>query len=256
MPTEQKAPLALFLFAHQDDEFGVFHQIGRERAAGRDLRCLFITDGGATADPALRDAESRRVLTALSVRADEMAFLGRELGIPDGAMDRHVASYIDFLCGFLEAHPEIVVCYVPAWEGGHPDHDVMHAATLVTFARLRPQVPVLQYPLYNGRGLSGPWFRVLSPLPENGPVLGHPLTVGDRLRYLRLCLSYPSQWKTWMGLLPFVGLSYLTRPVQQLQETSIDRVRQRPHEGPLYYERRKFSDWPAISRAIDRLFEG
>ena len=60
-------PSSIFLMAHQDDEFGVFHQIEHELVAGRWVRCIYITDGAATADSNRRDRESRAVLQKLGV---------------------------------------------------------------------------------------------------------------------------------------------------------------------------------------------
>ena len=51
MRIDAGVPLSVFLFAHQDDEFGVFFQLERERLAGRRVCCIFVTDGGATSCP-------------------------------------------------------------------------------------------------------------------------------------------------------------------------------------------------------------
>ncbi|HAK90971.1 MAG TPA: PIG-L family deacetylase, partial [Massilia timonae] len=42
MPIE---PVALFLFAHQDDEFGVFERIATLRRQGVRVACAYLTDG-------------------------------------------------------------------------------------------------------------------------------------------------------------------------------------------------------------------
>ena len=36
---------ALFLFAHQDDEFGVMHQIEKEIKSGSTVYCVYATTG-------------------------------------------------------------------------------------------------------------------------------------------------------------------------------------------------------------------
>ena len=66
MPTEPLRAVALFLFAHQDDEFGVLQRIAHYRARGVRVACAYLTDGRtARAVSAERNAESRAVLQRL-----------------------------------------------------------------------------------------------------------------------------------------------------------------------------------------------
>jgi LmbE family N-acetylglucosaminyl deacetylase len=253
MPTDRGTPIALFLFPHQDDEFGVFYQIEQERRAGRRVVCIYVTDGSSTAAPRRRNAESLTVLQRLGVAPPDVLFIGQELGIADGRLHTHVGALAAWLDGFVAAHPKIVACYVPAWEGGHPDHDLLHAVTVLLPAMQGRLEMIRQFALYQGQGYSGPLFRVLSPLAGNGPVERLPVGWLDRLRYLRLFLSYPSQWRSWVGLFPFVCLYYLLDGAQQLQRVDSRRLAAPPHTGALYYERRAFLDWPTLRAAVDRL---
>lgn len=251
----QVRPISLFFMPHQDDEFGVFHQIEHELKAGRWVRCVFVTDGSATADPDRRDRESRTVLRQLGVADDDMLFIGRQLAIKDGQMHQHVSAFVDWLDAFFTAHPDIHACFVPAWEGGHPDHDIIHATVIELAAARAIPGRIWQFPLYNGLRCPGPLFRAMSPLAENGPVERQPIAWPNRLRYLKFCLGYPSQWRSWVGLLPFVGGHYLFSGTQPLQPVNRQRLAQRPHQGPLYYEKRGFLDWATMSAAIEQLRE-
>lgn len=255
MLTDLKTPLAIFLFAHQDDEFGVFFQLEQELRAGRRVCCLFVTDGGTTADPARRDAESQAVLRRLGVATGDVLFLGRALGIQDGRLHLRADVLATWLGTFFDSRSTIESCFVPAWEGGHPDHDLLHAiAVLVLAARARLEM-VRQYSLYNGKDRRGQLFRVLSPLDENGPVEHQRVGWRERLRYVHLCLGYPSQWRSWIGLFPLVCWYYLRNGAQQLQRVDKARLTAPPHARPLYYERRGFLDWPTLYTALDRLQE-
>jgi hypothetical protein len=62
--------------------------------------------------------------------------------------------------------------------------------------------------------------------------------------------SYPSQAKTWLGLFPFVALAMLLRGRQSMQAVQVERVRQRPHTGKLYYEKRGFLAYETLAQAI------
>jgi hypothetical protein len=107
-----------------------------------------------------------------------------------------------------------------------------------------------QFSLYQAKGLPGPLFRVLAPLPENGPAAAIGIPWRRRLQHLRACLSYPSQRNTWIGLFPFVLLHYLLRGVEQLQPVTVGRLLERPHAGALYYEKRKFFTWEQMRQAL------
>lgn len=253
MPTDRRVPVALFLFAHQDDEFGVFSRLEWEQRVGRRVYCVYATDGAATAAADIRDAESRAVLRRLGVAIGDILFIGRQLGIGDGRLHAHADVLAGWLDAFLDSHPAIEACFVPAWEGGHPDHDLLHAIAVQLLAARDQLEKVRQYSIYHGRGCSGPLFRVLSPIPENGPVERQAIGWCDRLRYVLLCLAYPSQWRTWTGLFPFVCLRYLWGGVQQLQQVDISRLAEPPHAGRLYYERRGFLKWQTLNAALNQL---
>lgn len=249
--TKADAPVALFLFAHQDDEFGVFAQIEQEVREGRRVRCVYVTDGAATSSPDMRDAESTMVLQQLGVPADDIMFIGPQLHIRDCQLHQNVGAFAEWLDEFINEHPTLERCFVPAWEGGHPDHDLIHAITISALKNQSRDIRVLQYSLYNSRNCPGQLFRVLSPLPENGLLIELPIAWRDRFRYVRLCLAYPSQWRTWLGLFPFAFAHYVLSGVQQLQHVDHARIFEPPHARPLYYERRGFLDWPTLRSAIE-----
>ena len=245
------APAALFLFAHQDDEFGVFQRILDCRARGLRVACAYLTDGRtASATAAQRNRESLAVLAKLGVAPQDVAFAGLELGIGDAQLPQHLDSAAGWIGRWLDGFARIEALHVTAWEGGHHDHDALHALAVGLAGARGLLGRTWQFSLYQARGLPGPLFRVLAPLPENGPAVRTPIPWRARLRHLRACLSYPSQRTTWIGLFPFVLLHYLLRGVEQLQPVTLDRLAERPHAGPLYYEKRKFFTWPQMAGAI------
>lgn len=256
MPTETgqrpaAGPAALFLFAHQDDEFGVFQRILDCRARGLRVACAYLTDGRtASASAEQRNRESLAVLAGLGVAPQDVAFAGLELGIGDARLPLHLEAAAGWIGRWLERYPLVDALHVTAWEGGHHDHDALHALA-VSLADARGLLArTWQFSLYQASGLPGPLFRVLAPLPENGPAQALPIPWRARLRHLRACLSYPSQRTTWLGLFPFVALHYLVRGVEQLQPVAPARLGERPHAGALYYEKRQFFTWPQMAAAL------
>lgn len=237
-------PAALFLFAHQDDEFGIFQKILDERQKGHRVCCAYLTDGVSNGVSSLRrNRESLSVLIQLGVQKQDVFFVGNELSIPDAGLPEHLEIAASWIREWLTGFSQVSSMYIPAWEGGHHDHDALHAIT-VTLAEERGLLKyVWQFSLYNGYGCVGPLFRVFVPLPRNGEIEKSSIPWLNRFKFLRYCLSYPSQAKTWIGLFPFVIFHYLVKGKQILQPVSIDRIQQRPHEGRLYYERRGFFTW-------------
>jgi LmbE family N-acetylglucosaminyl deacetylase len=242
---------ALFLFAHQDDEFGVFQRILDCRRQGLHVACAYLTDGATAGAPAARrNAESVAVLGELGVAERDIAFAGAALGIGDARLPLHLSAAADWIEDWLDGFVAIESLHVTAWEGGHHDHDALHALAVTIAAQRGLLARTWQYALYQAQGLPGPLFRVLAPLPQNGAPLTWTIPWRERLQFLRHCLSYPSQRVTWMGLFPFVLLHYLVRGTQTLQPVAEARLTQRPHAGPLYYEKRRFFTWDQMSRHL------
>jgi LmbE family N-acetylglucosaminyl deacetylase len=247
------AASALFLFAHQDDEFGVYQRILDARRRGLRVACAYLTDGAAGGVTASRrNAESLAVLARLGVDQADIVFAGEQLGIGDGRLPLHLDAAARWIGTWLDGFPAIEALHVTAWEGGHHDHDALHALTVLLAGRRGLIERTWQYPLYQAAGLPGPLFRVLAPLPQNGAPRSWIIPWRDRRIFLRLCLSYPSQRVTWIGLFPFVLLHYLVRGVQNLQPVDPARLRERPHAGPLYYEKRKFFSWEGMREQLRR----
>jgi len=245
------APTALFLFAHQDDEYGVFERIARCRARGLRVACAYLTDGAsAKVAAATRNAESLDVLGRLGVRPEDVTFAGGLLAIPDAGLPERLAPAAAWIGRWFASFGAVDSLHVPAWEGGHHDHDALHAVAVQLAHELQWLPRVRQFPLYHGYGCIHPFFKTLAPLAANGAPETVRLGWTERLRYLRHCLRYPSQRSTWIGLFPFTLLHYLLRGVQQLQPVSLARLEEAPHPGSLYYERRHFYTWDRMRERL------
>jgi len=241
-------PAALFLFAHQDDEFGIFQKIIDECHKGHRVYCAYLTDGRSKkVSPERRNQESLSVLIQLGIKEKDIFFAGNMLTIPDAELPEYMNLASDWIKEWFKSIPIIEAIYIPAWEGGHQDHDALHAITVAIAHKMGILNCVWQFSLYNAYRCVGTLFRVFLPLPLNGKVENTRILWKWRFQFLRYCLSYPSQLMTWVGLFPFVALHYLTSGVQMLQPVSYDRIRERPHDGALYYERRGFYTWEKMT---------
>ena len=233
--------VAIFNFAHQDDECGVFQLICNEINSGNIVYCFYFTSGTFDgSNSAQRNQESVDVLLKLGVQKEKIYFPGSEYSIPDGKLIQKIDFIFQYLSKLLAAVAKPCKLYVPAWEGGHPDHDALHAASVLAAKNNNLLKSTFQFPLYNNYRCVGPLFRVLSPLKENGKVYKVRIVFLDRFRFMRYCLSYPSQIYSWIGLFPFFFINYIFSGSQSWQAVSMERLLQAPHEGILYFVRRKF----------------
>ena len=241
----------IFFFAHQDDEFAVFQAIEQAISTGHEVLCVYCTTGAPPGhSPDQRQRESLHVLKALGVHAQQVLFAGGALGIADQQLMHKLDMLVPWLVQLLKSRPDTEHLYIPAWEGGHPDHDALHAAVLAACRQVKLQAALWQFPLYNGDQRRWGLFRLFKPLPIHGPVMRQSIAARRRWFYLKLCLTYRSQWRSWLGLMPALCWFYLLKGVQQLQRVNIIAALQRPHPGPLYYEQRRFARWTDMQAAL------
>jgi LmbE family N-acetylglucosaminyl deacetylase len=245
----------LFVLAHQDDECAVSTRIVDELRRGRRVWCIFLTDGaGSDERSRIRDAESRRVLSALGVREDQMLFLGSTHGLHDTTLVEHLEEAYEIVESAV-GHHRFVRIYCLAYEGGHQDHDASHALALAFAQRRGLLGRTWQAPFYQGCDLPWKLFRVLAPLPGSARPRGRRLPARTALGHALLGLRYPSQWRTWVGLFPpwFARRALQRRDL--LQPVDPHALRDRPHPGPLLYERLQNYPYAQFRRALDPFLE-
>lgn len=240
-----------FLLPHPDDEFAVALPIRDLCRSGVRVEAIFLTDGGfGGQDRDRREAESRSVLSALGVEGGQVHFLGRRHQLPDGALHRHLDAALAALVNVLGSPGALDAIHVPAWEGGHQDHDAAHLLGLA-LARRCTGSELRQFPLYRAVGRAGPLFRVMAPLPANGRAVSRRTSVAERIAHLRLCASYRSQWRSWLGLWPLTLLHHLLDGRFSSQHVDPTRVLAPPHEGAPLYERRGFLTWREFAQTTE-----
>lgn len=239
----------VYILSHFDDEYCALPLLVAHRDAGDAQHFLYVTDYGDGAER--RRQESADFLSRWGVDPAGLEHVGRGAGVMDGASHLTLnAAYERVKARLLTLGP-ISKLVTPAWEGGHMDHDACAALTVRLAAELGvPQVE--QFSLYNGPGLYGRLFRAAHPLAENGPVRRVPFSARDLARWAGHVRLFPSQAKTWIGLWPVMFLSLMVRGFG-VQTLTASRVRERPHAGPLLYERMygtSFAEVHAVTEAF------
>ena len=240
----------VYVLAHFDDEFLAWPLIRRDLAEGCDLSFVHVADYRGAESARRRHAETLAFLAALGVAADRQIHLGAGTGWWDGQLHAHAADAYAALTAAVPGPVERVV--VPAWEGGHPDHDVC-AALGAKLAAARGDAPVDQVALYQGRGM--PWilYRACRPIPENGPVREIALGASDWGRWLAAVGAFPSQAHVWAGLIPNMMLTFARQRAFRYQALAPGRIGERPHAGPLHYERMFKTPYAVVRAAVDGL---
>lgn len=230
---------SLFLFAHQDDEYGAAPWILDELESGAEVACLYLTDGGSRVAPGVRDAESANVLRSLGVAGDGIVFLENSgARIADGALAPRCLDGLAMVSDWIERNGRLPSrIYSPSYEGGHPDHDAAHLIAAAVARQIGAIENAWHFALYNGYRCAKPFFSVLRQLPSNQPARRACLSAGRRVSLAFLCYRYPSQRKTWLGLFPgaFVERALLAR--ESAVRFDLARLSARPHDGELLYER-------------------
>jgi len=212
----------LMVWPHQDDEVMYAGLISR---LGRSVDFVWVTNGdglapGEGADPdeyaAMRMAETDAVLGVLGRPLERRTNLAySEIAIYDGFADLTRAparrgAVMDFFSQIADAvyrevarvRPQVV--WVPAFQNGHPEHDLVHVVTALALRRVRAEgheAALYQVPEYEYMILIPHRFHPL----YRGPVHALELTA-EEVALKRRCLErYPSQLELFRGFEKVIG---------------------------------------------------
>lgn len=215
----------LVLAPHPDDEVvGFSALIGRSLAVGARVAVLFLTDGIPAADVLWPWQRARRAQWVVR-RRDEAraacALLGAEVA---GFLDiptRRLKECLSAATAAVQAEISrrgVDDVWVPAYEGGHQDHDV--ASALASCLGVR----VFEAPLYNFAG-GVVRSQIFPDGDDSGTVT---LTADEQAAKRRLLAVYASE----QGNLDYVATGReALRPQRRYDYT------QPPHPGKTFYQR-------------------
>ncbi|MCX7825973.1 MAG: hypothetical protein N2689_10495 [Verrucomicrobiae bacterium] len=175
---------ALFVFAHQDDEFGVLGRMIQLKEKAVDITAVWTTGDNR------RVAETAEAMDLVGIRNDRRFTLSCG-GLANAAS---VRKAVESLTALMRAR-QFDEIYVVAFEGGHCQHDltqfvVVQAARAADFAG-----QIYEFPLYNLAG----WLNLFEPVPAAVPTIQMSLTT-ERMDFIQsLTRCYPSQAPVTMG---------------------------------------------------------
>jgi hypothetical protein len=238
----------LFVLAHYDDEYGAWPLIEARRRGGHDMLFAYLAPSSDAAARRRRVGETRSFLGSFGLSADAVWTGGSAV---DGGLIEAAEAARDELRQRIADVPvdEIVTL---AWEGGHTDHDL--CAAIAVGLGLELGAGVTAFSLYQGQALPGPLFHGARLLPASQGGERMRLSAGRWLSFALAVRHYPSQYDVWSTLWPAMLWSY-TLFGYRTQRLAPERLSERPHAGPLLYERRCDASFEAVAAAAARVLE-
>jgi LmbE family N-acetylglucosaminyl deacetylase len=218
----------VLLAPHPDDEIvGCAAAISRARSRGGSVAVAYLSDGIPGADllwPWQRRSRARRSARRWAEAQACADLVGCEILvrnlIPSRTVRQHLPGLAALLRGMVERHAPDVI-WVPAYEGGHQDHDATHFLA----SRLARGAPVWEFSEYN---YAGGHVRSQAFPQMRGDEIVLRLTESEARLKRRLLDLYASERGnlrhielTQECFRPFVAANYA----------------QPPHAGPLFYQR-------------------
>lgn len=240
MASNAPKEVRLFVLAHPDDEIAFAPLLHRSVREQQPIKLIYLTDGAAPGmSAAVRERETVSALGHLGIDSSTIYFAGSECCIADGQLCRHLDQAFEALEKSAADWKSIAEIYSFAWEGGHPDHDAALVVAAAFAASRRLETAVWQVPFYRASDRwPSPMFTLGSPLAENGKVVSLPLRARERRLAAEMIRFYPSQWRSFVGLAPFILWRSLTRRKFRLQKLDSRRLLERPAKKLLLYGKR------------------
>ena len=196
------ADLHLFLLAHHDDEVFCAGHLRRALAAGERVRLLWATAGGLA--PARRASPKESACSTCSACPPPPRSISVcPISTPSSTSRRSPRE----VGRSLEGASRDAVVYVPAYEGGHPDHDAVNLAAALAGAS-RPGLQVVELPLYR-RGPFGLTVQQPSPAAGTSRERCVVLPLSDEDLALRRALARANASQLAPSLLPLLALARL-----------------------------------------------
>jgi len=150
---------ALVIAPHPDDEsFGCGGWIVLQRAAGRDIHVLFLTDGEASHPghpnftsheiKLLRAVEAKMAASALGLSADHLHFFG----LPDGELDALEPSIAQNACARLHAFIRKLApaeILLPCHDDGSSEHEAAFRLVTAPLTGMSDAPRILEFPVWS-----------------------------------------------------------------------------------------------------------
>lgn len=222
----------LLMVAHPNDEFGLAATLRAHVNAGDEVWAAWFARDDRDDVRVLRRAEAHMAMSRIGVPAEHLL----EADLP--AVD--LASQLpEVVLAAREARRIVrpTLVYVPAFEGGHPDHDALNFVAWETFAL--DGVAVREFPIYR-HSSSKSWLRRVPSFGQLLPGVSDPdvkqLGPGERGFKRGLWRVYKTQRPLFDVLLRLSGDRRHFFTTEETRPLPLRDYTKPPHDPPLLYE--------------------
>lgn len=225
------------ILAHMDDEVFIIPYLLKlsEEKASVNVYYLTKSEGRESRfNQTVREKESIKFLSKL-LPSINIKFIGRELGILDLKAHERIPEIINKL---LQHIPEDTTKIVTTnFEGGHIDHDT--TCFIAQHIANKKSLDLFVFNLYRSKFKKFSFYQVMK-LPEsNQEAIRIPLKFSEMMTILKIPVTYVSQWRTWIGIYPFLLIKLaIRRAIWLLALNEIDYSK-KPNSGAVLYENRR-----------------
>lgn len=247
----------IFIFSHQDDEFGLFNVIEEATKKQNNVIVVYLTSGLKTKNQnsknkeLQRDKESLKVLLKLGVRRNNIFFLGKKLNIPIYKLYKNLNSVYQELNRFLIKFKGKHIIYTHSWEGGNEDHDASFVIVKKILNKNLKVKKVFEFSQYNNFKTMILPFKVQSIIPEKKKIYKNKIKIKNKIKYIIYLFNYISQFYLWFPIYPFIILRILMNDYGNLKTVKKNLFIKRPHRGKLLYEKLRTTKYEYFAKYFE-----
>ena len=242
-----------YIFAHQDDEIGVFNKILDDIKKEKEVFIIYLTNGITNITKKLlsikRKKESTTVLQKIGIKKKNIFFIGNTLNIYAGSLYQNFDKVHKKLNTTFKKNNDNIEIITHALEGGHEDHDACNLIVKKIGKDFKIN-DIFCFFMYNSFKTNLFYYKVFNPIKKLGPLneIKFFSKLSERLFLISLLFKYRSQIIIWIGLYPFIIYHYLFKGYNLLQRLKYNEKFNKPHKGTLLYEKRKFCSYVNFKR--------
>ena len=225
------------ILAHMDDEVFIIPYLLKLSKEETLVNVYYLTKSegrDSRFNQAVREKESINFLSKL-IPSVNINFIGRQLGILDLKAHERIPEIINEL---LQHIPEDTTKVVTTnFEGGHIDHDT--TCFIAQHVANKKSLDLFVFNLYRSKFKKFSFYQVMKLPDSNEEAIRVPLKFSEIMTILKIPMTYVSQWRTWVGIFPFLLIKLvLRRAIWLLTLNDIDYSK-KPNLGAVLYENRK-----------------
>ena len=220
----------LYIFPHYDDEIFVIPKLKNDIANGCDVKIVFLMDSLERSQESLFFLKKIIGINEVSVST---------LRLSSTILDGEIYKYIkEIYQALFDNYKDINEIVTTAYEGGHQDHDT---ASIVGRALANDfGISLSEFFLYNGHKTLGKFYKVANPFYCNIESKTS-YTFNDLINLVCVPFIYKTQWKTMLGLWPFLFLKAIIFPL------TLNTLSKKSLKIPKYNEVPMYERWKRIT---------